>query len=115
MKKIIPISIVALLILFAFISFLPETKESKSQERKQKIESQFSIINGEHIELTKQIKDGLSDPGSFEHIETTYSDVDTAIFVVEKYSWMNAAGERERGLVKALVNNEGKINIIEKR
>lgn len=56
------------------------------EEAKQKlIAKQFSAWNGEHIKLTRLIKQQMNDPKSFEHIESKYWEQDDHIIVVESF------------------------------
>lgn len=88
-----------------------ETVADKAEAKKKKIESQFSAWDGSHRNLEKLIKENLNDPGSYEHLETNYWDMDTAIVVRTEYTAKNAYGGRVRGAVKARYDLEG--NLIE--
>jgi len=84
--------------------------------RKEKIEKMFNPWNGEHTKLKEMIKANMNDPESYEHIETTFSDLDTVIIVNQKYSGKNAFGGRVQGVVEASVDLSGNvISILEER
>ncbi len=85
------------------------------ETHKQRIEKQFSIVNGEHINLTKAIKEKMQDPGSYKHIETTYNDMDSFIVVAQSYTGTNELGAIVQGKVKAKIDTLGNIISIEER
>jgi hypothetical protein len=74
------------------------------ETHRQRIEKQFSVVNGEHLNLTKAIKTELANPGEYKNIETTYTDLDSFVFVSQKYS---VAGVEH--LVKAKVDTLGNV------
>lgn len=54
------------------------------------IQQQFSAWDGEHINLTRFIKEKMNDPSSFDHISSTYVDHWTYLIVTETYRGKNA-------------------------
>ncbi len=52
-------------------------EEAAAQARQEWIESQFSIWDGSHKELTTLIKTNLNDEKSYEHINTVFVDVNS--------------------------------------
>jgi hypothetical protein len=107
---------------FIFIAFGSDGEDSNlnedgtpKTERQIQVDSQFSLWDGSHIELTKLIKKGLNDPDSYEHVETVYWDMNDHVIVRTTYSGKNAFGGRVKNWVKAKVDNNGNIvEIIEK-
>lgn len=83
--------------------------------RQKEIAAQFSPVNGECYKLTERIKQEMNDPNSYENIETKYWDVDTALLVNQSYTGKNQFGGRVRGFVKAIISNNGNVEIIESR
>lgn len=79
--------------------------------RKEMFKAQLSGWDHSHKNLTVLIKSAMNDPGSFEHIETTYTDKIDYFLVKQEYSGKNAFGGRVRGYVLAKVDVNG--NIIE--
>jgi len=107
---------------FIFIAFGSDGEDSNlnedgtpKTERQIQVDSQFSLWDGSHIELTKLIKKGLNDPDSYEHVETVYWDMNDHVIVRTTYSGKNAFGGRVKNWVKAKVDDNGNIvEIIEK-
>lgn len=65
----------------------PEDKHRKGIERA------FDPWNGSHINLVQFVKANLKDPGSFEHIETRYGEMDDGnIKVYMRYRARNSFG-----------------------
>lgn len=99
-KKAFRLAIVcglALALIFAFAG-------TGTQTHKQRIEAQFSAVNGEHTNLTKAIKATLQDPGEYKTIEASYSDLGQEIFVSQVYT-LNGV----RHVAKAKVDTMGNI------
>lgn len=94
--------------LFVFFSF---TNNDPGISHEKRIEQQFSPLNGEHINLTKQIKDAMPDPGSYQHKKTVFTDKDTVVIISQTFTGTNAAGEVVEQTVKAKADTLG--NIIE--
>jgi lipopolysaccharide export LptBFGC system permease protein LptF len=83
--------------------------DSKDLEagRQKKINSQFSIWNGSHINLEREIKDSMHDPNSYQHIKTGYYDKGDYLIVTTTFRGKNAFGALIKNTVKAKVNLEG--------
>ncbi len=64
---------------------LAELKIKTQQERKAKIEKQFSAWDGKHIAFSRMIQESLKNPDSFKHVETRYEDKGDYILVAMKY------------------------------
>lgn len=115
-KKIYSFALGACIVLAAIYALSPDEELTPAEKRKQKIEAQFSPLNGEHKNLTKLIKQSMNDPKSYENIQTNYWDMDTAIIVNQEYTGTNALGGRVRGFIKASIDTNGNvISILESR
>lgn len=85
-------------------------------ERKRKIEQQFSAWDGSHRNLETYIKRNMNDADSYEHVETSYWDLNDHIVVMTKFRGKNAYGAKVLNVIKAKVNLNGEIiEIIEQR
>jgi ribosome-associated translation inhibitor RaiA len=99
-KKAFRIAVVCALGLCILVALVGPGEET----RRQRIEKQFSAINGEHINLTKAIKATLADPGKYKTVETTYSDRGNEISVSQIYISNGA-----RYVVEATVDTLGNV------
>lgn len=89
----------------------PDIEDSPA--RKNKIKLQFSAWDGSHRNLEKLIKDGMNDPKSYEHVETTYVDMGTHLIVRISFRGKNAFGALVKSSINAKVSIDGEIlNII---
>jgi len=70
----------------------PETPLTKEEVHEQNIQKLFSGWDGSHIKLTEKIKESLNDPKSYEHIETTYRDMDSFLIINTTFTAKNAFG-----------------------
>ena len=70
----------------------PEQQLTKAEIHQQNIGKLFSGWDGSHIELTKKIKASLNDEKSYEHIETSYKDLDSFLIVTSKFTAKNGFG-----------------------
>jgi hypothetical protein len=110
--------IVALVLLFIFISVVTPDKPKQAQKpktaadlRKDKLGKCFSGWNGAHINLEKQVKASMNDPNSYEHDETRYSDKKDHLIVYMTFRGKNAFG----GVVKNSVTakTDMQCNVVE--
>lgn len=69
------------------------------EQRKADIEHCFDPWDGSHIELTRLVKESMGDPDSYNHVETTYSDLDSVLLVETTFRGRNGFG----GMVKQTV------------
>ncbi|MFY0650747.1 MAG: hypothetical protein JXQ96_01875 [Cyclobacteriaceae bacterium] len=83
-------------------------REEKDKIRKAKIKDQFGW-GGRHNMLSYEIKDNMHDPGSFEHVETTYRDKGNHLLVSMKFRGSNAFGALVLNQVTARVGIENGI------
>jgi len=91
----------------AFLSDDDTTPElTAEQKRTQKIEKCFSAWDGSQINLTNRIKSSLNDEDSYKHIETTYIDKDSVLYVQTIFSAKNGFG----GTIKQTVIVETNLN-----
>lgn len=117
MKKLTKKQILILLSIPVIGAFMIISKETQTpgEKRKEEITSQFSPVTGECYKLTELIKQSMKDPNSYENLNTKYWDLDTAILVNQEYTGKNQFGGRERGFLKATINQNGNISVIESR
>lgn len=78
----------------------PYTQEEESKRRAEIIDKCFSAWDGSNIELTKFIKESMNDPDSYEHIQTTYQDINNEIIIHTIFRGKNAYG----GVVKQSIS-----------
>lgn len=106
---------IAILFIVAWVSGpvdIAATKSiTQSQQRKEKIECQFSSWDGSHKNLTQIIKNAMNDPGSYEHVETVYWDLKTHLVILTTYRGKNLFGGVVPNWVKAKADLDG--NVIE--
>lgn len=87
-----------------------EVALTPQQQHQALVESQFSKWDGSHITLTAYIKKNMNDPGSFEHVETTYYELDSlTLYVLEKFRGKNAFGGLVLNEIKANIDLNGNI------
>lgn len=88
---------------------------AKSQEerdaRRKKIEAQFSAWDGSHKKLVEDVKAHLNDAGSFEHVQTWYTDMGNHLSLKMRYRARNGFGALMLGEIVAKADLDG--NIIE--
>lgn len=82
-------------------------QRNMSDERKAKIDRQFSRINGSHLVLTSFIKRRLRVPSSYEHFITRYSDHFSHLQIIMTFKAENWSGECFVETVLADVSLEG--------
>lgn len=70
----------------------PEKTLTKQELHQQSIQKLFSGWNGSHIKLNEKIKESLNDPKSYEHIETTFRDMDSFLIINTTFTAKNAFG-----------------------
>jgi len=91
-----------------------EAQRIKKEKRRLEIEKQFSVWNGAHRNLQIYIKENMSDPDSYEHVDTKFNDKGTYLIVLTKFRGKNAFGATVTSTVKAEIGLNGKIwSIIE--
>lgn len=84
-------------------------KRLAAQERKKKIERQFSAWDGVHNNLEKVVKEAMNDPDSYEHAKTVYWDKGKYLIVQTIFRGKNAFGGVIKNTVKAKVSLNGQI------
>jgi DNA-directed RNA polymerase subunit RPC12/RpoP len=75
----------------------------------EKVQGQFSLWNGEHIELSRILKKQMHDPDSYEHEETVYWIRKDHLVIRTTYRGNNTFGGKVKGLVKAKVSFDGEV------
>ncbi len=84
-------------------------QKPKVETRQDKIDKQFSPWDGAHRNLESLLKQGLNDPDSYQHIETTYADADDHLVVKLRYRAKNGFGGMVQGFVLAKVDLDGNV------
>jgi hypothetical protein len=95
-------------------AYLRGEYEQRQEEarRKARIKAQFSNWDGSHKNLKEYIKQNLHDRGSFDHVETKYSDNGDHLIVRMKYRANNKLGAKVLESVTARVSLDGKVEEI---
>jgi hypothetical protein len=86
----------------------PEKPLTKKEIHNKNIQKLFSGWDGSHIKLSEKIKKSLNDPKSYEHIETTYRDMDSFLIVNTTFTAKNGFGgtlKREVTVVSDTLGN----------
>lgn len=86
-------------------------KEEKiaKENRRKKIEDQFSAWDGSHLGLVRFVKNDMNDASSFEHVETKYRDQGKTLFIVMKFRGKNAFGALVLNSISAKVDFNGNV------
>lgn len=79
---------------------------SEPWTREDRIQRMFSSWDGAHPGIVSQIKAKMNDPDSFEHVETSYTDLGDSLIVVCQFRGKNAFG----GVLTQRVRVEMKLN-----
>ncbi|MBT6069324.1 hypothetical protein HOG48_06260 [Candidatus Peregrinibacteria bacterium] len=82
---------------------------AEKEKRKELIEAQFSAWDGSHIKLTRSIKESMNDPGSYEHVKTSYWNMNGHIVVETTFRGKNAFGGLIMNTIKAKVSLTGEV------
>lgn len=98
-------------VLLMVLSSSGEEPKPKTPEelRQQRIESQFSAWDGSQRQLVERVKSTMNDPGSFEHVDTTYYDRNDQLLVHMKFRGANAFGGKVLNEVVADTDLDGKL------
>jgi hypothetical protein len=82
---------------------------SQKAERDTKISRQFSVWDGDHIELKEVIKASMHDPDSYKHVGTVYWDKGDYLIVRTTFRGTNAFGAVVTNSVTAKVSIDGQV------
>ncbi len=106
--------LIAIIVSVAAITCDNEPKKflTKQEIHQQNIQKLFSGWDGSHIKLTEKIKKTLNDPKSFEHIETTYKDMDSFLIVNTTFTAKNGFGGTLKNEVIIISDTLGNITEI---
>jgi hypothetical protein len=102
----ITLSVFGLFLSFAHLSATPK---SQPQNRADQIKHQFNSWDGSHIRVTEYVKSRLKNPASFEHVNTTYRDEGTHLYVEMTYRGTNGFGGVVTETYRANVTMKGNI------
>ena len=89
------------------------TEAQKEKKRIEQYETCFSPWDGSHTKLKYFIKDNMNDPGSFDHVETTYRDLTTYLIVKTTFRGTNQFGAKVKNSVRAKVSADDKCTLLE--
>lgn len=107
------IKIIVALLLACFIGYLVFSP-GKQYTPEEKIENQFSQLNGKHNKSVIAIKEKMNDPSSFEHVQTKYWVMDDHIKVLTTFRGTNALGAVVAQTALTNVSKEdGTVNLLE--
>jgi hypothetical protein len=87
----------------------PPGVRTEDDVRHARVQKQFSSWDGSHKGLTGYIKRSLTNPASFEHVNTRYDDRLVHVVVTTTYRFRNGAGELVNGSITAKVDLDGKV------
>ena len=96
--------VVILWIIWAFSDPSSVVTEKPLTVKEQQINKQFSAWDWSHTVLTKQIKDWMNNPKSYEHVETKYRDMWDHLVVLMTFRWENSFWGTVTNSVKAKVS-----------
>ncbi len=86
-----------------------ELRDEAGAFRPQYIAEAFSQWDGSHKRLTQRIKSTMNNPGSYEHIDTEYSDQGEFLIVRTKFRGTNAFGGKIMNCATAKVGVGGNV------
>jgi hypothetical protein len=86
-----------------------DQSDTPSESRQKEIESHFSAWDGSHKSVTRAIKASMNDPGSYDHVETRYSEMGNYLVVHCKFRGKNAFGGVVLNAVQAKVDLSGNV------
>jgi hypothetical protein len=70
----------------------PERKLTKKEIHDKNISMAFNPWDGSHRNLEILIKKSLNDPNSYNHLETTYRDLDSILIITSEFTAKNGFG-----------------------
>lgn len=85
------------------------TPIDSATQRRELIESQFSVWDGSHIGVTKAIKASMNDPKSYDHVETVFWDRGDYLLIRTRFRGKNAFGGVILNTVNAKVDFQGNV------
>jgi hypothetical protein len=84
-------------------------QQAKLDQHKVSIQKQFSSWDGSHIKLEEYIIARMNDPDSYEHVNTTYRDMNTYLIVTTQFRGKNTFGGLVKQVMTAKVGDNGNI------
>lgn len=87
----------------------PEPPKTAAELRVDLLSGGFSPWDGSHYELVYWLKSQLKDPGSYEHINTTYRDNSDHLMLYMRYRAKNSFGGYSVGSVSAKAAISGEL------
>lgn len=102
--------IIFILVLGGLLLFSGDDEPMTASDlRTERIERQFSPLNGSHRNLERAIKAAMNDPDSYEHVNTGYADDGDSLRVQTTYRGRNALGGVVTERVTARVSMNGEV------
>lgn len=80
------------ILVFCSLYIIGKCSKGSTHESAKPWEDCFSKWDGSHIELVREVKALMNDPGSFEHVETLYSLQGDKMILTMKFRGKNAFG-----------------------
>lgn len=104
-KKKVPawLIIIGILLLYATMQAVFSTDKVKPREAR--VKACFSAWDGAHMNLERWVKDHINDPGSYEHVETRYTDTGGNINLVLRFRAKNGFGGVVQGVATAVCDD----------
>jgi len=88
---------------------IEKNEKIAKENRRKKVENQFSAWDGSHVGLVRYVKNDMNDASSFEHVDTRYRDEGNKLFVVMKFRGKNAFGALILNTISARVDFSGNV------
>lgn len=85
------------------------TPIDSATQRRELIESQFSVWDGSHPGVTRAIKASMNDPKSYDHVETVFWDRGEYLMIRTRFRGKNAFGGVILNTVNAKVDFQGNV------
>jgi len=108
------VAVVVMLIMFYNFHLYWDSREtttetSQEQTREERIQKGFSRWDGSHRALTREIKNSMHDPSSYQHVETVFRDDGEHLIVRTTYRGKNVFGGVVTNRVTAKVDLNGNV------
>jgi hypothetical protein len=87
----------------------PTPPKTAAELRQDRINKQFSTLNGRHYQLEHWIKTSMNNPKSYEHVQTRFVDKGDPLLVETIFRGTNAFGGVVPSRVMAKVDLDGRV------
>lgn len=109
---LIMMALIIMMLTYVTCESEPDKPLTKKELHEQNINKLFSAWDGSHINLSKKIKEALNDPESYEHIKTTYKDLDSILVISTTFTAKNGFGGRLKKEVIATSDTLGNVTSV---